>query len=401
MIALLVIGYSGFYLCRSHFSVAKPLLLETVPGLDKAALGLIASVGTLLYALGKFIHGPLADKWGGKPLFLYGLFGAIAFTLLFGLGGPPLFMLAWSANRFVQSAGWGGMVRIVSQWSTPQKYGLAMAVVSLSYLFGDFLSRLLLGYWVGLGATWSQLFVWSAMGLGLIAIPVVWLLRERPEGAEMVPATAPIQSGAASGGGSIFARPDFWMVCFLSFCFTLLRETFNEWTPTYLNEAAGLAKAAAGQASSIFPLFGGLSVLAVGAFSDRIARETNPMRRLAVVPYGLGLTAVLLGILGQVPGLNPAVTVALVGLIGFCLIGPYSLLAGATSLDFGGSQKAASAAGLIDGVGYIGGILSGYAVGSLAQNLGWAMSLSGLGVMCAVVALGTGLLLKYQARKFG
>lgn len=395
-VLLLTIGYAGYYLCRSSFSVAKPLLLDAFTDLDKTSLGFMASVGTLLYAIGKMVHGPLADRLGGKTMFLYGMAGAIGFSCLFGFGGPPLFLLAWAGNRFVQSAGWGGMVRIVSQWTPQRRYGVVMAVVSLSYLFGDFASRLLLGYWVRLGVGWEGLFTYSAAGLVLIAIPVAILLRERPE----VPVPKEeIAQPVRTSKGSIFARPEFWMVCMLSFCFTLLRETFNEWTPTYLNEFANLSKADAGQASSVFPLLGGISVLIVGYLSDRYAARHSPLQRLKVMPVGLIASGVLLGVLGLVGGLPNVVVVALVGGVALFLIGPYSLLAGATSLDFGGDEKAATAAGWVDGIGYFGGIVSGMGVGSIAQNLGWTAAINVLAVFCMVVAIGLGLALYLQQKK--
>ena len=36
--------------------------------------------------------------------------------------------------------------------------------------------------------------------------------------------------------------PAFWIVCLISLGVTLLRETFNNWTPTYLVEVVGLGK---------------------------------------------------------------------------------------------------------------------------------------------------------------
>lgn len=393
---LLTVGYSGYYLCRSSFSVAKPLLLESFHDLDKAKLGFIASIGTLLYAVGKLIHGPLADKVGGKPLFLYGMLGAILFSAMFGLGGPPLFLLAWAGNRFVQSAGWAGMVRVISQWSPQQFYGRAMAFVSLSYLFGDFLSRLLLGYWVNQNVGWAGLFTYSALGLVLILVPVAFLLRERPDAT--VNQTV-VEEKQETNKGSIFSRPDFWMVCMLSFCFTLLRETFNEWTPTYLTEFAKLSKGAAGQASSIFPLLGGISVLAIGFWSDRVAKANSPTQRLKLIPAGLLASAVLLTIVSIVPGLSPLLIVLLVGAIAFCLIGPYSLLAGAISLDFGGGEKAATAAGWIDGIGYFGGIVSGLGIGEVAQRWGWSAAMISLAVLCVVTAVALATCLNVQAKK--
>lgn len=391
-------GYSGYYLCRSSFSVAKPLLLEAFPTFDKAKLGFIASIGTLLYALGKLLHGPLADKIGGKPLFLYGMLGAIGFSFLFGLGGPPLFLLAWAGNRFVQSAGWPGMVRIVSSWSPQKVYGRVMAFVSLSYLFGDFVSRLLLGYWVGQKVGWSGLFTYSAIGLILIFFPVAFLLQEKP--AESA-ATKESGSTPAVSMKAIFSRPDFWMVCLLSFCVTLLRETFNEWTPTYLTEFAHMSKADAGQASSIFPLFGGISVLIVGFLGDRIAHASSPSHRLRIIPLGLFVSGLLLLVVSYLPGLGSTAIVLLVGAVAFALIGPYSLLAGATSLDFGGSTNSATASGWIDGIGYFGGIVSGLGIGEIAQHWGWSAAMGSLAGLCLVASVLLWLSLKIQVQKVG
>jgi sugar phosphate permease len=46
------------------------------------------------------------------------------------------------------------------------------------------------------------------------------------------------------------------------------------------------------------------------------------------------------------------------GCLGFRITSPYSYLAGAMALDFGAKQAAATSSGIIDGVGYLGGVLS-------------------------------------------
>ena len=76
----------------------------------------------------------------------------------------------------------------------------------------------------------------------------------------------------------------------------------------------------------------------------------------------------------------------LVALVAFLLIGPYSYLAGAISLDFGGKRGGATACGIIDGVGYLfGSVVAGKVVASLSVALGW----QGVFVMLAVVAAAT------------
>ena len=66
------------------------------------ALGSVASLGVLAYAIGKFPSGCLADFLGGPPNFLFGMGGSILFTVLFALGdGIPV--LARSAKTDYES----------------------------------------------------------------------------------------------------------------------------------------------------------------------------------------------------------------------------------------------------------------------------------------------------------
>ena len=58
-------------------------------------------------------------------------------------------------------------------------------------------------------------------------------------------------------------------------------------------------------------------------------------------------------------------------LAGFLLLGPYSYLAGAMSLDFGGMRGSATASGIIDGVGYLAGYLAGDSMARVTVAFGW------------------------------
>ena len=389
-VATMIVGYAGYYLCRSDLSVARPLILDQYRsiGITKETVGNFTGLATALYALGKFVFGSTADLVGGRRMFLLGMAGAVVFTLLFGAGGPPLFLLAWCGNRFVQASGWVGMVKITSRWFRHSVYGSVMGLISLSFLFGDFVSRLFLSELIARGFSWQAIFFVSATVLAAVFVATVPLLRERPD-ERGLPEPAPnrealvADDAAPTGLGGILrpllSSPAFWSVCALSFGFTFMRETFNDWTPTYLHEAVGMSEAAAGRASSLFPLFGGFSVIAVGFLSDRVGRADRALILATGLALGtFGLVALSRGGLGQ------AATVALVAVTGFVLIGPYSLLAGALCLDFGGKRASATAAGWIDGIGYIGGILSGKLIGEVATRQGWGPAFEILAVTAAV-----------------
>jgi OPA family glycerol-3-phosphate transporter-like MFS transporter len=49
----------------------------------------------------------------------------------------------------------------------------------------------------------------------------------------------------------------------------------------------------------------------------------------------------------------------------------HSMLSGTASMDFGGKKAAATAAGMFDGMQYIGGALAGYPLGWIIEKYGW------------------------------
>ena len=408
-LGLLVLGYSGFYLCRSNLSVAMPLILDDLAasGVDrkaaKVSLGFVASAGIFAYALGKLPGGGLVDFLGGRRVFLAGMGGAVGFTILFALGGSiPFFTAAWVGNRLVQSIGWPGMVKIVSRWFPASSYGAAMGVVSLSYLWGDSAGRYGMGLLIGRGFGWRSVFFIAAGALSGLWLLNAACLRESP--AELgleEPTTTPENLFGEAGADPtppglrelllpLFRSPAFRLVCLLSFGLTLVRETFNTWTATYFVEAVGMAPGQAAGMSALFPLAGGVSVLLAGHLGDKVRRGG----RATIILGGLLLTGVALVALGLIdPRASGFGPIALVSLVAFLLIGPYSYLAGAISLDLGGKRGGGTTCGIVDFIGYLGGVLSGQVMAGISTAHGWRGAFLVLAVVAWISAGAAGGLL--------
>jgi OPA family glycerol-3-phosphate transporter-like MFS transporter len=108
--------------------------------------------------------------------------------------------------------------------------------------------------------------------------------------------------------------------------------------------------------------------------------------------YGLLLTTAALAVLAFVNfGGSQTAPVVLVALVAFVMIGPYSYLAGAISLDFGGKQGSATASGIIDGVGYLGGILAGNSVAGISVVWGWRGAFAALAVVAMLSSVAAGM----------
>ena len=393
----LFVGYSAYYLCRSNLAIAAPLLIREFAGqgLNKEVMGRIASVGVLFYAAGKIVNGVLGDFLGGKKIFLLGMIGSVVATMTFGLGqGVAVFFGAWAVNRLVQSMGWAGLVKTTAHWFSYQSYGKIMGLLSLSYLFGDIVAKLLLGQLLVLGLGWRGLFMAAAGVLAVVALASRFSLKSTPESIGLLaPPTRPDNLFAGPEGptdrptspGSLL-RPylqsrSFQLVLVMSFGLTALREAFSFWVPTYLVEAAHLSEGTASQYSALYSLFGMVSILGAGYLSDTWLRgQRGPLILAACVL----LVPVLL--LMTRPTNTSVLPLLLISLTGLLLLGPYSFLAGAMSLDAGGRQGAATAAGLVDAVGYAGATLTLWLTGFLAEHLGWDRAFLALALLAAATA---------------
>jgi sugar phosphate permease len=398
-VLLLFGGYASCYYCRADLSVATPLLADELSrhgishGDALIRIGTMTSAGVFAYALGKLFLTGLGDYWGGRRSFLIGVGGAFVFTLLFAAGGVfPVFTLAWLGNRLTQSIGWAGLIKVSSKWFDYSSYGTILGILSISYLVGDALARQQMGMLIEHGYGWRALFAFAAIVAGVMLLAGLLLLRESriDEGhVEATPNPRNLFAATESPPGSVAAlllpllrSRAFILVCVLSFASTIIRETFNTWTPVYLHDHLGYGISNAAGLSAIFPAVGAVSVLLAGWLSDRLGLNGRSLLLFIGLAATTGALLLLMTLRTQAPGaLFPLLAI---GFVAFCLLGPYSYLGGAFALDFGGKQASAASSGLIDGIGYLGGVLAGDSVARVSVAYGW----NGVFVALAVISAG-------------
>src|SRR5712692_2895056 len=103
-----------------------------------------------------------------------------------------------------------------------------MGIVSLSYLFGDAVSRQLMATLIAHGMGWRGVFYWAAAILGALLLVNALLLRETPQRLRFAePPVNPANLFKAAGEehrprslgallGTFGRSPAFWLVCLLS-----------------------------------------------------------------------------------------------------------------------------------------------------------------------------------------
>jgi sugar phosphate permease len=392
IVGILVVGYGSFYLCRANLEAANPLLLAE--GFTKTRLGLLSTIATLTYAVGKFVMGAAGDKLGGRRLIGIAVAGSVLFSLLFGVQRTFVgLVIIAAANRFFQSGGWSGVVHVVSRWFGRERYGLIMGVLSLSYELGNFLALRFSAIVARHG--WRALFLVNPLVFAVLGGGAVLLMRGAPRPApdaraagETSPSGEPTEERPPLGSivAALAKSGSFWTAVVLSALLTFVRIAFLTWTSTYLFElsrAAGHSDASGAiEGSALFPAAGVLAVLIVGVLSDRL----GPGRRAPVMAVALTIVVALVLALGHAGMTNPTAASLLIATIGLFLLGPYSLLAGAVALDVAGKRGTATATGIIDGAGYLCAAASGYGLGSIADRVGWTAAFDVIAAAAFVAA---------------
>lgn len=385
--AVLSIGYIGIYLCRKNLGVAIPLLQEAFSA-SKESVGWIASFGTVAYAIGKIINGPVVDRIGGRRGFVLAVFGVAIFGATAALA-PSLAVLAacYGANRFAGAAGWGAMMKLVPTWFPSTRTATVIALLSLTYVGGGAAATMLARAIVVAGGGWRVVMAGPAIVVLAVGVLAAVMLRSGP-----IPESDRLGAKVSGHGFSLAALVEllrlrrFLLACGLSFSVTLLREALNTWSVDFLTSIQGGTKslALAAVQSIGFDLAGIVGILSMGIAYGRLP----PKRRRWVIAIAMLVLAGVLALLASTRGLSPTAAAVLLALCGYLVYGPFSLLSGVIALETGGSRLVATAAGVIDGTGYVAAALAGATLGRLLDIGGYALGFSAL----AAVSLGASVL---------
>lgn len=392
-------AYASYYLCRLNFAVAQPLIRDEF-GWTDAQIGLIPSVYAAVYAIGQFVNGQLAERFGTRAMMSFSLVVAGSMNLLFSQADSYAEMLIfWGINGWVQSAGWSLVVETMANWTSVKRRGMTIGLISTCYQVGNVVAWLVAGYLVGeLG--WRAAF-WVP-GLWLLPMAALFLLflRNRPEDAGFAPiredqepettsessTPAPDRLTAAQVLRMTLSNKILWILAIGFFCANSVRYAFMNWSVTYMKDFHGQSIKESAFMAVALPLIGSVGAISAGWASDNLfGSRRAPL--CAIMLFGLSALCI---VFVQVPQGEWILGTALLGLAGFLIYGPDMLMSGAATVDFSHPRAAAAATGLTMSAGAAGAIFSGAGVGWLKDVTGgdWNLVfyvLAGLSVIPALM----------------
>jgi sugar phosphate permease len=343
---------------------------------------------SLLYALGQFGFGVIADRFGGRAVVALGLLIAVASNVMLGFASSLVVLTVLAClNGAGQSAGWPGLVKTMAAWFRHWERGVVMAWWTTNYVIGGFLGTIfatfvVTSHWLFPSWGWHRGFWVPAMALFLVLVVFFLLVRDRPSDAGLAEIVSDEVVSQSQAGGSpgehsfaetartylrMLGDMEVWTVAVGALFSKITRYSFLFWLPLYLTQKLKYDVSEAGYTSSLFELAGFGGALLGGYVSDKFMQS----RRLpvaALMMWGLAAACWLHPTLAGMGHLGVAISICLIGVMNY---GPDTLMQGAASQDVGARWGVGKASGFVDGVSSVGQLCSSYLVGYVAQKYGW------------------------------
>lgn len=172
MFLLAYLAYSSIYAARLNFSVAAACF-EAIGTLNKTQIGIIGSIFSFCYAIGKIPSGYLGDKLSSRHVIVAGLLVTGVSNLLIGFL-PYFYSIAilWGLNAYGQSMLWGPLFRSFSEHYPEKLYRTVMQYLVSAVAVGSILGLVLASRCV------SSLGVAACFAIpGLISLVMAALIR--------------------------------------------------------------------------------------------------------------------------------------------------------------------------------------------------------------------------------
>lgn len=375
--------YSAMYMGRYNLSFVNPVLSKAYHW-DKTQVGAIISPALLAYGLFAMFNGPISDKIGGRKSMLLGAFGTAFFNILFGLGayfgflgtGPYLisyFAGVWILNSYFQSFGAVSLIKVNSAWFHISERGVFSAIFGSMIQMGRALV-FLVGPVVVYLLPWHWMFFIPAIIVTIMGGFTFLFVQNSPENCGFAPLDVQDASSGDTGEVTfryivkkIFTNPVTLSIAVAEFCTGFVRQGFEQWFPRYMVEVQKFSlDSPVFQKNALAVVCAGiLGAVAAGTLSDWMFRG----RRTPVAFLGYVIQVLCLSVVCIAPSIQWVIIAFIFNSFAISMV--QSMLSGTASMDFGGKKAAATAAGLFDGMQYVGGSFVGLGMGWILDHKGW------------------------------
>jgi len=386
-------AYAVLNICRMTVVTSSTAMLDDPElGLNKTMWGAILGWGTAGTLLGKLVTGIMADRFGGRRMFLISIGLCILATGIFSMMSTVFyFSMAFFIAMFAKSAGWPSMANLIRAWYPKVWRGRLWGILSSSSMSSSFFTSLAMGGLLIL-ISWRWVIASSLPIAGAFIIILYFYLKQSPTdvGMKAMPSfdgddessnpKNPHHLDDASLREALrnfFQSPRFWLICLSIMCLTILMA-FQGFIPLYLKEVFNLSPGEAGISSSVFSMGSMFSILIGGFVFDKLTKRNRIFVLGGMMALATGCVFILLLLTKTNIQEDSLLSIALTAIMiyGLMIAPCYLIPMSVFSVDFGG-KHCGVLVGIIDAAGYLASMIFEFSGGAIADQVdGWQQFLN-------------------------
>jgi MFS family permease len=367
---------------QAIFSVF-PLLKQEMQ-LSDVQLGVVGSAFMWIYALGAPFAGMIGDRFNRKALIIGGLVFWSVVTMATALSTTYWQLVVCRALEGLgETFYFPASMSMVSDYHGKDTRSRAMGLHQSSVYAGTILGGALSGY-MGQHFGWRSSFVlFGSLGT-LLGVVLLLLLKEPQRTRSEEPAAAAAPGGLGSVIKGIFASPMAGVLMAIFIGANFVAMVFLTWMPSFLFRKFNLTLSMAGLSGTAYlQIASVLGVLSGGFLADRLVRK-HPGGRMIAQCIGLACGIPFLFLTGWTVTV-PAVVMAMAAFGYFK--GLYDANIWASLYDVVKPERRASAVGLMNCVGWLGGSAAPIAVAAASQTYGMSEVISATSAIYLALAI--------------
>jgi len=364
------LAYTLIYIARLNLSVASPSFVEHAI-LDKAGIGLLGGVFSIVYASGRLINGYIADRQSPRRMIGIGLFIVGISNLLMGtLPGVVGLVCLWGCNAFAQSMLWGAVLRAVAFVYEPEVAKKKVSFMVTSVATGNIIG-ILLNTWLIELLGFRFAFVVPGILTFLFSGIVFFTLRGIAETAEQE------EKGTKSiVSFSLFKIPILQRVLIPAFLHGVVKDNISVWMTVYFVEKFQVDLAQSAGFVFFIPLVGFVGRMLYPACYKVCGSNEH---KVSVVSFAV---CVLASLVLCTNFLTPALATVCLSLIYAAVSVANTSILSIFPLQFQESGSVASVSGIMDFATYLGAGVGSLIYGVVIKQFGYLpMFLSWAAVM--------------------
>ncbi len=375
-------AYCLYYVCRMAISVVKQPVVDGGI-LSPAQIGLVDSALLLVYAVGKFCNGFIADYCNVRRFMAVGLVVSTLANLVMGALGLLhgwlglsttliflVFALVWGINGWAQSMGAPPAVISLSRWFPLRSRGTFYSILCATPYLGKSLSMILIGHvvlWLG----WQYGFLVAALCGFAGSLLILLLVSDTPE-SKGLPSVQTLSGETPHEADGIPTRqlhlavlrhPGIWIIALSSAFVYITQYGISSWGIFFLQKAKGYALTDAAYIIAISEGIGVVGTVLAGWLSDRLFRG-NRLRPVLLC----GVICLLTLSLFLLTRGNYLLNIAFLSLASLTLAALYCIVSGLMALDIVPRKATGAALGVVGISSYVAAALQSTISGVLIES---------------------------------